>query len=103
MADLPTVPSHAASKLASIARIVVLALGVLVCLRPPWVYTFTPPGAATVYTPGPHALVWQPPPPSGESRIHGVQLDLSRLALELLAIGAVAVAAWTLMTRRQGK
>ena len=75
-------------------RVPVVAL--LICatltLFPPWVYTFSRVGMATVKKPAPRAFIFLPPSPEVSNERYGVGLDGKRLLVEILAICLLATA-----------
>jgi Type II secretion system (T2SS), protein E, N-terminal domain len=88
----------------ALAFVVLAALG----LFPPWNFTFQAEHAARSRRPAPRALLFFPPSPrSGAS--NGVEIDLGRLGIEWLVVGAVASAllivlrAWRPRLQEDGK
>ena len=67
---------------------------------PPWVYTFSPPGARPTENPAGYHLIFDPPPPTRKSKITGVQIDYVRLLIQWAVIG-VAVAGATALRPKE--
>lgn len=68
---------------------------------PPWVFTFSGPGASQVVRAGPRAFILSPPPQETPGIRNGVTVDLSRLLIEWIVVGAVAFALGGLLPRRR--
>jgi hypothetical protein len=77
-------------------KVVLMAVGFLMLLFPPWTNTFSRPGAAVSKSPAGYSLIFSPPEPKQEAPIFGVELDLKRLLLQMLLLaGAFGVLAYT--------
>ena len=61
---------------------------------PPWNYTFSAQGAATVLSPAGHAWIFLPPEPRMSSPRHGVAVDYGGVVLQLLAVAGVLALVW---------
>lgn len=72
-----------------VAALCILAAFAIVLLFPPWVYTFTRPGMAVVFSPAPRSFVFGPPHKGYDGFARGLTLDWKRLSTELLAIGSL--------------
>jgi len=68
---------------------VAAALFIAACLFPPWEYTADHNGNEGFHTrkPARYALIFTPPNPEDDSPLFGVQIDTSRLLIEMAAIG----------------
>jgi len=64
-------------------------------LFPPWVQTFDL-NATHTRTPAGHAFILSPPQPTDNVYAIGIQLDTSRLWIELACVFAIGIAAWFL-------
>lgn|ERR1022692_1457317 len=71
------------------------AVFLLVGLFPPWVQTFDLNSTHTRTTAG-YSFIMSPPPPTEYSYSIGIQLDTSRLGIELACVLAISIAAWFL-------
>ena len=74
-------------------RRVILGLGLVVvavmCVVPPWERTFSEPSTPLERTPLRYAPVFSPPLGAARGAGYGIRLDLGRLSLQLMAVGAV--------------
>jgi hypothetical protein len=59
-------------------------------LCPPWVYTFSAPGATTTTKPAGYDLLFDPPEPEWDSPRTGVRIDVSKLAIQWAVLAAFA-------------
>ncbi len=66
-------------------------------LFPPWNFTFQEKYAARSARPAPRALIFLPPSPQRGAASYGVAIDIGRLTVEWLAVGALAAAAWIVL------
>lgn len=78
-----------ARELYRVFKVIVLSLVVVCALFPPWVSTLSREGAPKALAPAGYSFVFDPPSPRFESPIYGMEIDLKRLSVQLLAIGAV--------------
>ena len=65
-------------------------IGVM-CLFPPWEYTYQRPGISQVKRPAPYTYIVKPPPPKERHPYHGVVIDAKGLLIQctsVLAFGA---------------
>lgn len=62
-------------------------------LFPPWNYTFQTESAPRTVRPAPRAFIFLPPAPLASNASRGVELDLGRLGIEWLIVGALTSAA----------
>jgi hypothetical protein len=94
-----------------IARVVAdrrraVILGVLLFvamgLCPPWVYTFSPSGAATTTRPAGYHLLFDPPAPDSGSSRAGVRIDILRLTIQWAVLAALFGLAFALRDARRG-
>ena len=76
-----------------------LLVGAALAVYPPWNYTFSGENAVQVVKAGPRAPIWAPPAPERTGIRNGVVIDLSRLLVEWLAVGAVAAVLFTILPR----
>ena len=85
-------------------RVAILGLLLFVAmgLCPPWVYTFSPTGAATTTRPAGYHLLFDPPKPDRNSSQAGIRIDISRLAIQWAVLGALAGVAFVPHSRRSG-
>jgi hypothetical protein len=79
-----------------------VALLVLMCACPPWNWTFQPQGSGKVVKPAGYALLTNPPAPERDSPPFGVEVNLSRLFLQVIAISAVTGAAAVTLREESG-
>lgn len=97
--------SPAGPKLSPVSYAIALGgAAVAVCLAfPPWTFTHSRPGAATVRNDAGYSFIFNPPVPGGRS-YDGVELDLDRLLVQALVIAlltaVVALALRGLVGRR---
>jgi hypothetical protein len=75
-------------------------------LCPPWVYTFSPTGAATTTKPAGYHFIFYGPAPERPRQNFGVRIDLTRLAIQWIILsiiigGLFAVAASEAKTGRK--
>ena len=72
-------------------QVIIMQVAVLLiafCLFfPPWHYTFQVPHTVQVTKPAGYHFIFLPPAPEKDNRFYGVELDISRLSIQLLIIG----------------
>lgn len=66
---------------------------------PPWSFTFSGPGASQVVRSGPPAFILSPPTPETTGIRNGVTVDVPRLLIEWIIVGAIAAALAGLLPR----
>jgi hypothetical protein len=91
--------THLAAKLTTDRhRVVIIGLLLLGAtgLYPPWVYTFSPEGAATTTKPAGYHLLFSPPEPERRGPLAGVRIDLLRLAIQWAVLAAFVGIAFVL-------
>lgn len=78
------------------AAVCALFLFAAMGLCPPWVYTFSAPGAATALKPAGYHLIFAPPAPEEEYKLAGVRIDIGRLLIQWAALATIvgAVVIW---------
>jgi hypothetical protein len=76
------------------AMILGLLLFAAMGLFPPWVQTFSPPGAPPTTTPAGYHPIFDPPMPERGNELAGVRIDVSRLAIQWAVLAALAGAAY---------
>ncbi len=74
-------------------RLAVMLL-IVIGLFPPWIYTFSPRGAATTEKPAGYHFLLAPPPPARDQPFSGVALDVPRLLLQYVLGLGIAVGLW---------
>ena len=69
--------------------IIAAVLFIAACLFPPWEYTADHNGNNGFHTrkPARYSLIFTPPNPENDSPLFGVQIDISRLIIEMVVIG----------------
>jgi hypothetical protein len=58
----------------------------LMGLFPPWVYTFSPPGARQTTVPAGYRLIVDSPTPQERSAVSGVTIDVTRLLIQWVVL-----------------
>lgn len=71
---------------AAVALLIFAAMG----LCPPWVYTFSEPGASTTVWPAGYHPIFYPPEPESSRSDHGVRIDFIQLLLQWTVVAAIA-------------
>jgi len=84
--------------LASRRRVAIFGVLLLAAtsIFPPWVYTFSPEGAATTTKPAGYHLIFYPPAPERPGYIFGVRIDASRLAIQWIILALFMGVAFSL-------
>lgn len=81
-------------------KIFLIAVGFAMLLFPPWINTFTRPGAAVVKSSAGYGFLFSPPEPQREALVFGVELDVARLVVQLMLLaGAFGVLAYAKKSR----
>ena len=75
-----------------------LAVFILTCLFPPWLYTYDGEDAHS-RNPAGYYFITKPPPQRSREVTWGVQIDLVRLAIEWAALAAVTGTVWMLVVK----
>ena len=63
-----------------------VAIGFIMVTIPPWTYTFSQQGAAVSRSPAGYGIIFSPPEPEHKGPVFGVELDVKRLALQLVLL-----------------
>jgi hypothetical protein len=72
---------------------------ILACLFPPWLYSLNGPNGIHSRKPAGYYFIAKPPAPESSYPTYGVEIDLTRLAIEWAALAAITGMVWVFVVK----